>query len=221
MAVAAVAGSTKVGLATFFVLWVSCARSYSKRFEPASWESFVATPIALPIADVRLWPLTMRADPRGVFTEVFRANWGSEVQPVQWNVVSSQAHVLRGVHVHLRHWDYLLPLSGYLQLGLCDLRPTSPTFRSATLLDLRDEELTAVEIPPGVAHGFYFLCPSLHLYAVSHYWDPADELGCRWDDPGLGIPWPAAKPVLSTRDEEAGSLDALLAVLYPQPARAA
>jgi dTDP-4-dehydrorhamnose 3,5-epimerase len=51
-----------------------------------------------------------------------------------------------------------------------------------------------------VAHGFLFHEPSLHIYAVSHYWDTADELGCRWDDPELGIPWPDAQPLISPRD---------------------
>jgi len=66
-----------------------------------------------------------------------------------------------------------------------------------------------VSIPTGVAHGFYFHEPSVHLYAVSHYWDPADELACHWTDPDLGIPWPAAEPILSERDAAAGTLSQL------------
>src|SRR2546430_11801318 len=54
----------------------------------------------------------------------------------------------------------------------------------------------------GVAHGFY--CPSdaLYVYGVTSYWDPSDELRCRWDDPELGLRWPTDAPVLSDRSEE-------------------
>ncbi len=49
------------------------------------------------------------------------------------------------------------------------------------------------------------------MYAVSHEWDPSDELGCRWDDPELGIAWPCSAPLISGRDRELGSLSVLRA----------
>jgi len=76
-------------------------------------------------------------------------------------------------------------------------------------VELAAETPAALTIPTGVAHGFFFHEPSLHVYAVSHEWDPADELGCRWDDPGLAIPWPCTNPALSERDRELGSLSEL------------
>ena len=71
-------------------------------------------------------------------------------------------------------------------------------------------------IPPGVAHGFYFLEPSLHVYAVSEYWNPADELGCHWADPDLELQWPDPSPLVSERDARSQSLRALLAELEPR-----
>src|SRR6266516_3223257 len=50
----------------------------------------------LPVG-VELFPLEMHPDTRGCLTEIFRAEWDTGVSPVQWNVVSSQAGVLRGV----------------------------------------------------------------------------------------------------------------------------
>ena len=67
----------------------------------------------------------------------------------------------------------------------------------------------------GVAHGFYFYEPSLHVYAVTEYWDPNDELSCHWADPDLGIPWPVQSAKVSQRDEESQSLQALLDQLEP------
>lgn len=71
----------------------------------------------------------------------------------------------------------------------------------------------AVVIPPGVAHGFYFPVPSIHIYSVTEYWDPADELGCQWSDPELGIPWDVRNPQISPRDAALPSLEALLETL--------
>ncbi|MCK6457836.1 MAG: dTDP-4-dehydrorhamnose 3,5-epimerase family protein [Phycisphaerae bacterium] len=158
---------------------------------------------------VRLLPLQMNADPRGVFTEVFRQQWAPEFQPIQWNFVRSEANVLRGVHVHVRHSDYLVVLAGRARIGLVDLRPGSPTEGLRAELEVHGEGLQSLCIPPGVAHGFYFHEPALHLYAVTHYWDPCDELGCRFDDLQLGLSWPTRSPLLSPRDERLPPLTAL------------
>jgi len=51
----------------------------------------------------------------------------------------------------------------------------------------------------------------VHIYAVSHYWDVDDELGCRWNDPDLEIPWSPEDPLLSPRDADLPSLAELMA----------
>jgi dTDP-4-dehydrorhamnose 3,5-epimerase len=163
-------------------------------------------------AGVALIPLTPHADERGAFTELYRASWELGVAPVQWNAVSSKANVLRGVHAHVRHADYLTLAVGRATIGLHDLRPDSPTESLATTVELDAGTPAALVIPVGVAHGFYFHEPSVHVYAVSHEFDPADELGCRWDDPALGIAWPCSEPLLSERDRTLGSLNELRAV---------
>jgi dTDP-4-dehydrorhamnose 3,5-epimerase len=160
-------------------------------------------------------PLRPHGDERGSVTELFRQSWSTpeEPAPVQWNLLRSARNVLRGVHVHLTHFDNLVVLEGTMHLGLCDLREASPEFGRSSLIALRGEEPTMVVIPPGVAHGFYFDAPCLAVYGMSHYWAPeTDELGCLWNDPELNIPWPAscASPLLSTRDRDAGSLATLL-----------
>lgn len=159
--------------------------------------------------------LTMHLDDRGVFTEVYRREWDTGIDPVQWNMVRSQAGVLRGVHVHPRHADYLLVLSGRASIGLRDLRRGSATEGLSAHITVDGDNLTALTIPPGVAHGFLFLEPSIHVYAVSHYWDVADELACNWADPALGFSWPEPPTLLSERDRDAGSLSDLLDELEP------
>jgi len=171
-------------------------------------------------AGVLLLMLTPHADDRGSFTELYRASWEPGIAPVQWNAVHSEANVLRGVHVHRRHTDYLTLVTGAALIGLHDLRPGSPTEGVSAAVELDARTPQALVIPVGVAHGFYFHEQSLHVYAVSREFDPADELGCRWDDPDLHIPWPCAEPLISHRDRELGSLSELHDVWRGVPAPA-
>ena len=108
------------------------------------------------IAGVERIHLESHADAGGVSTQVFHREWRLGIHPVQWNAVQSEANVLRGVHVHVVHEDYFVLLKGQTLLGLRDLRPGAPTEGNTAMLDLQFEQLQAVRIPPGVAHGFYF-----------------------------------------------------------------
>lgn len=154
-------------------------------------------------------------DQRGSLTEVFRASWETAIAAIQWNCAESQANVLRGVHVHVKHDDFLILLRGRASIGLRDLRRGSPTEGMTALIDMQGQELHAITIPPGVAHGFYFHEPSTHIYAVNEYWDPSDELGCHWADPALGIDWPEIAPFISERDATLPSLGELVESLPP------
>jgi dTDP-4-dehydrorhamnose 3,5-epimerase len=164
-------------------------------------------------SDVQLVDLTPHADIRGIFTEIFRDKWSTGFFPSQWNAVHSNTNVLRGFHVHWQHTDYLLVASGTLVLGLKDLRQTSSTFGLSARLSFSHRSPQAIIIPPGVGHAFYFPEPSIHIYAVSHDWNTDDELGCRWDDPGLELDWPFTSPLISPHDEKLPSLSALTATL--------
>jgi dTDP-4-dehydrorhamnose 3,5-epimerase len=157
--------------------------------------------------------LKAHRDGRGSVAEIFRSDWGPRIDAVQWNAVESRAGTLRGVHVHVRHADWLVVVRGSALAGLKDMRPRSDTSGRAFLVALDGEEPSALLIPPGVAHGFLYLKESLHVYGVSSLWDPEDETGCRWDDPGLGIPWPFPPTILSARDAGAGTYERLLETL--------
>jgi len=184
-----------------------------------STDSLPAVVGELPAGVVCL-PLTPHRDERGAFTELFRDEWATAVRPVQWNALATEAGVLRGVHVHARHDDYLTVICGRAFVGVRDVRENTATPGAAACVELSADQPCAISLPPGVAHGFYFPEPSLHVYAVSHYWDQADELGCRWDDPALAIPWPQSKARLSPRDAALPSLANLqraLTLVQPAP----
>jgi dTDP-4-dehydrorhamnose 3,5-epimerase len=168
---------------------------------------------------VELTALTMHRDNRGWLTEIFRDEWRVGIEPLQWNVTMSEQNVLRGVHVHYRHEDYLVVLHGKISVGLYDVRPRSPTYRQTAMFEMSSDRLTAVRIPTGIMHGFYCHEKTLYIYGVDSYYDPNDELGCYWVDPQLGIDWPCHDPILSVRDREAGSLaevEAQLLSLRPE-----
>jgi len=168
--------------------------------KPAGWRSGT-----LPdgVALMELEPL---ADHRGVFTEVFRQSWKTGVKVVQISLVDSVARTLRGSHIHLQHAEIYVAAAGAMLVGMTDLRPASPTFGKAGLVRLDADDRRLLAIPPGVAHAYYSETDTVLLVGVSSYYDPSDDLGCRWDDPELGVDWPPISPILSARDAGAVSL---------------
>jgi dTDP-4-dehydrorhamnose 3,5-epimerase len=64
-------------------------------------------------------------------------------------------------------------------------------------------------IPPGFAHGFLVLSDYADfLYKTTNYYAPEAERGLRWDDPAIGIRWPAGRsPALSAKDAAAPPLE--------------
>jgi len=146
---------------------------------------------------------------------MFRQSWDTGISLIQWNLVKSEAGVLRGVHVHPRHDDYLTIVDGSATIGLRDLRKDSPTEGNVLMIDVSSEVLEPLVIPHGVAHGFLFHEPSIGVYSVSHYWDTADEVACLWSDPDLEMKWPYEPKLISERDSSAQSLTELLDEIEP------
>jgi dTDP-4-dehydrorhamnose 3,5-epimerase len=162
------------------------------------------------IAGVRVWPLEMHRDERGHLTEAFRAEWDTGLEPVQWTVLLRVAGCLSGMDVHVWHDDWQVLAEGRAALGLKDLRRGSPTEGRAELLEMSAENLSAVIVPRGVAHGFYHYERSILLVGGTGYYDPEDHLPCHYADPDLGIEWPAEPKVVSELDRNAPSVAGLV-----------
>jgi len=158
---------------------------------------------------VSLVDLKMHPDRRGVLAEIYREAWFRPPRPIQWNVVSSDANALRGVHVHIFHTDYLFLIQVRALIGMRDLRRGSPSESRVALVEADGERLQVLVIPPGIAHGFYFHTQSIHIYGVTEYWNPDDELGCHYADPQLQISWPSSHPIISKRDKNLPALNAI------------
>jgi dTDP-4-dehydrorhamnose 3,5-epimerase len=166
-----------------------------------------------PIDGVVLTDLLTRGDDRGSFTELFRSSWFPTMpKTVQANLSVSKAGVLRGMHYHREQTDYWCPLAGKAFVVLFDLRAGSPTQRiTASLSFNATDGLRGLLIPAGVAHGFCAISDMKLLYMVDAEYTGEDESGFAWNDPGLGIAWPAADPVVSERDRHGSSLESALA----------
>ena len=82
-----------------------------------------------------------------------------------------------------------------------DVRVGSPTFGKWTGVTLRGSEPRYLWIPPGFAHGFAVLSDFADVvYKCTTLFEPDGQMGIRWDDPSIGIPWPIAHPILSAPD---------------------
>ena len=148
-------------------------------------------------------------DDRGFFREIFHqplyAKEGVECAFVQDNHSFSVKGTLRGMHFQqLPGQDKLVSvIDGEIFDVIVDLRSDSPTFLQWTGVVLSGENGAQLFVPKGFAHGFCVLSDAAHVhYKVSSLYDPAQEKTFRFDDPEIGIVWPIAEPLLSTRDAE-------------------
>ncbi len=168
-----------------------------------------------PVAGLRFWPLEMHRDSRGHLTEFFRREWETGVDPVQWLVLKSVAGTLRAMDLHVVHDEFFVLLSGRVTVGVKDLRHGSPTEGTAATFELASDDLAGMIMPRGVAHGVYFHEDSIAVVGASEYYREDDHLPCAWDDPELGIEWPAEPTVLSDLDQDAPSLRELIERIEP------
>lgn len=89
-----------------------------------------------------------------------------------------------------------------------DLRPGSPTHRDVVTVELTADDLRAVYLPGGVAHGYLTLTGRADVaYMMSVPYHPASMRGVRWDDPSIDLQLPEPIRVISPRDESYADLD--------------
>jgi dTDP-4-dehydrorhamnose 3,5-epimerase len=166
---------------------------------------------------VRYGAIARHGDERGSFRELWRADEFPGAGFVQANLSTSAAGVLRGLHLHRRQDDLWVVGAGRAFVALVDVRPVID--RSALTAVVETRELRAddwVYIPTGVAHGFLAIDPLELIYLVTNAYDGSDELGFAWDDPAVGIAWPAlggtpgGRPITSGRDAANPPLDDLV-----------
>ena len=170
----------------------------------------------LPV-DVRLIDLVAHRDARGAVVEAFQPSWLPEFSSAQWTLLPTGADVVRGVHCHRFRADFVTSAAGTVHVVLADARPDSPTFRAAERVTLDSEAPQALLIPAGVAHAFETTSAATVLTGLDTVWDPADEFGCSWTDPVVRDCFAVSDPVLSERDQRAGTWEQMLEQLRAAP----
>jgi dTDP-4-dehydrorhamnose 3,5-epimerase len=148
-------------------------------------------------------------DERGSFARTFCRDElrvaGLEFEVVQANLSSNRAlHTLRGLHFQLPpngEPKIVSCLSGRIWDVAVDMREGSPTNRRWQAFELAADGRSSLHIPAGFAHGFLTLEPdSVVHYLMGAPFVAGAGAGIRWDDPALGIEWPAAPAIISERD---------------------
>ena len=155
-------------------------------------------------------------DERGCFMETYKESdfrkGGIDAAFVQDNQSSSVRGVLRGLHYQIAHPQAKLVrvVSGAVFDVAVDLRPESATFGKWEGIVLSAENRRQFFIPRGFAHGFLVLTGTAEFcYKCDDVYHPGDEGGLMWDDPAIGVAWPAlegdeafdpAKVILSEKE---------------------
>ncbi len=149
-------------------------------------------------------------DARGFFVETLRQEHfqqgGLDLRFVQHSQSRSRQGVLRGLHYQTEHSQGKLIgcARGSVFDVAVDVRRGSPHFGRWIGMTLDDVSHRQLYIPPGFAHGFCVLSQEADLiYHCTDYYHPASETGVVWNDPAIGIVWPAVTLdwSLSERDQ--------------------
>jgi dTDP-4-dehydrorhamnose 3,5-epimerase len=149
-------------------------------------------------------------DERGFFHESYRksayADLGINDEFVQDNHSRSGHGVVRGMHFQVGAGQAKLVrcARGAIVDAVVDLRKGSPTYGRPESFELNDENLHQLYCPIGFAHGFCVVSDEADvIYKCSAYYDQDAERGIRYDDPDVGIEWPAIELMPSARDARA------------------
>jgi dTDP-4-dehydrorhamnose 3,5-epimerase len=153
-------------------------------------------------------------DARGYFAETYRADKFAEavgaagvVDFVQENEsLSAQIGTIRGLHFQSNpaaQGKLVRCVAGAILDVAVDLRHGSPTFGQWVVAELTGDNGHQLWVPTGFAHGFCTLVPNtLVSYKVTSYYSPENDKGVLWNDPDIGIEWPAlaSAETLSAKD---------------------
>ena len=150
------------------------------------------------IEGVRIEALQVHPDDRGFFTELARLGKGlaSGMVPdgtrnIQVSFTLTYPGTIKAIHYHSEQTDLWAPVSGMLQIFLCDLRRHSKTFGLINTLYVGRFRPWEILIPPGVGHGYKALGiePINLLYFTDRHYNPSDELRLAYNDPNIAYDW--------------------------------
>lgn len=149
-------------------------------------------------------------DARGHFARTFCADeiaqTGLELPAVQMAIShNSKMGTLRGLHFipeEVGEVKLVRCIRGVIFDVAVDLRPRSPTIGQWVGYNLSEENMDALLLPRGVAHGFITLSDNADiLYQFSQPFREGIEIGIAWNDPDIDVKWPIEPRIISSRDK--------------------
>jgi dTDP-4-dehydrorhamnose 3,5-epimerase len=139
-------------------------------------------------------------DARGYFAETYRADHFAEaVGPMDFvqenESLSAKVGTVRGLHFQTEPFaqgKLVRCVAGALLDVAVDIRTGSPSYGRWIAAELSADNGCQLWVPPGFAHGFCTLEPDTVLtYKVTAYYSQEHDKGLAWDDPSIGVVWPA------------------------------
>lgn len=163
----------------------------------------------LPLSGAYLIVPEVHEDERGYFARTFCRKTFLEAGLEDCSLQGSLSHnkakgTLRGMH-------FQSPPHGETKLVRCsrgsifdvivDVRPSSPTFAQWYAAELNQDNVHALYIPKGFAHGFVTLRDETEIfYQMAEPFVASAASGFAWNDAEVGIDWPIEPTLVSERD---------------------
>jgi len=144
---------------------------------------------------------------RKIFTEKLLAGKGVSAHFSEEFVSTSKKGVVRGLHYQRGAFSQSrlvwCPLGKVFDV-VVDLRKGSKTFGRWASAILSGENMHAIYVPRGFAHGFLALSDNaMMVYKTDAAHSPQNERGIIYNDSELGIKWPiSGKITLSEKDSK-------------------
>jgi len=148
-------------------------------------------------------------DNRGFFNRIFCRK---ELETIRPNIVIAQInHSMTKIKGTIRGMHFQYPPHSEMKIVRCvkgsifdvavDLRKDSSTFLQWHGEILSAENMKALVIPEGCAHGFQSLEDDIEMIymSTSPYCKEAEN-GIRYNDPKVGVQWPLKRTVISEKD---------------------
>lgn len=162
------------------------------------------------LPDAKLVVPRVFPDDRGFFAETFRESALAEVgihdQWIQDNHSRSSFGVVRGLHFQVGDGCAKLVRCGrgHIWDVIVDLREGSPTYGKWEGFDLTDENMHALYVPVGFAHGFAVKSDVADvLYKQTRYYSGEVERGIAYDDPEVAVAWPLTGDQIQVSERDA------------------
>lgn len=165
--------------------------------------------VTTPVVGATIVELESHDDARGTFSRTFCeeefARAGIDMRVVQTNISRNPyRRTMRGMHYQTQpHGEPKIVhcVRGRIFDVAVDLRPESPSYCRWAAVELFPDANRLFYIPRGCAHGFLTLEDESDIvYLMGAPFVPGVTRGLRWNDPAIGIVWPAEALRISEQD---------------------